>query len=75
LELEWRRISLPTKGPRLFLEEQPLLCVADSLEGGSVLMFGDIEREAEAQLARSYVRQLWSDVLLALHHGSKSSSS
>ena len=63
------------KGARLFLEEQSLLCVADSLEGGSVLMFGDIEREADAQLARSYVRQLWSDVLLALHHGSRSSSS
>ena len=42
---------------------------------GSVSLPGDIEREAEAQLARSYGVELFSEVLLAPHHGSLSSSS
>jgi competence protein ComEC len=43
--------------------------------GGSVLLPGDIERKAEAQLARHYAGELASEVLLAPHHGSRSSSS
>ena len=35
---------------------------------GSVLLPGDIESEAEAQLERSYGRELTSEVLLAPHH-------
>ena len=40
-----------------------------------ILLPGDIEREAEAQLALTYGGQLASDLLIAPHHGSSSSSS
>lgn len=43
--------------------------------GGSVLLPGDIEKEAEAHLARNYGEKLASTVLLAPHHGSQTSSS
>jgi len=42
---------------------------------GSVLLPGDIEREAEAQLVLRYTGELASEVLVAPHHGSRSSSS
>ena len=42
---------------------------------GSVLLPGDIEREAEAQLVIRYAGELASEVLVAPHHGSRSSSS
>jgi len=41
----------------------------------SILLPGDIEREAEAELAVRYGSSLASTVLLAPHHGSSSSSS
>ncbi len=46
-----------------------------STRGGAVLLTGDIEKEAEAALVRRYGAALASDVLLAPHHGSLSSSS
>ncbi|MDD2724195.1 MAG: DNA internalization-related competence protein ComEC/Rec2 [Methylovulum sp.] len=41
---------------------------------GSVLLTGDIEAEAEIWLLKTYREQLRADVLIAAHHGSKTSS-
>lgn len=41
---------------------------------GSLLLPGDIERGAEAMLVETYAEQLRADVLVAPHHGSKTSS-
>jgi len=43
--------------------------------GNSVLLPGDIEREAESALVRRYGQELKAEVLVAPHHGSKTSSS
>ncbi len=42
---------------------------------GSLLIPGDIERGAEAMLLKTYPEKLATDVLIAPHHGSKTSSS
>lgn len=46
-----------------------------SFEGQSVLFTGDIEKKAERFLLKTAKNQLKSTVLIAPHHGSKSSSS
>ena len=46
-----------------------------SAAGSSVLLTGDVEALAEADMLISYADQLRSDILLAPHHGSTSSSS
>ena len=45
-----------------------------STAGSSVLLTGDVEALAEADLLRVYADQLRSDILLAPHHGSATSS-
>jgi competence protein ComEC len=44
-------------------------------QAGSILLTGDIEKEAELALLNSVTEQLKSDVLTVPHHGSKTSSS
>jgi competence protein ComEC len=46
-----------------------------STSSASVLLPGDIERDAELLLATQFTKELASDLLIAPHHGSKSSSS
>ena len=41
---------------------------------GSLLLTGDIEREAEQELLGSFADELASDILIVPHHGSKTSS-
>jgi len=45
-----------------------------SSEQGSVLLTGDIEKEAEKSLIEHYDDKLQADILLVPHHGSKTSS-
>lgn len=44
-------------------------------QGGAVLLPGDIEKEAEDYLVKTYGEQLASEVVVLPHHGSKTSSS
>ncbi len=44
-------------------------------QGGSVLIGGDIEKQVENRLLRQHQHRLKANILIAPHHGSKSSSS
>ncbi|NOZ38391.1 MAG: DNA internalization-related competence protein ComEC/Rec2 [Gammaproteobacteria bacterium] len=50
-------------------------CVLQVEAGGQrLLLSGDIEKKAERQLVRSYGHELQAEILVAPHHGSKTSS-
>jgi len=72
-EVEFRIIH-PANGQALRRENDQSCVLHVSSAGGSVLLTGDIERAAEQQLLQQAVT-LRSTIVLAPHHGSKTSSS
>jgi len=59
----------------LFSDENNNSCVLKvSTANSSILLTGDIEKEAEAALVQNYADELRSQILVAAHHGSKTSS-
>ncbi len=68
----FKMLSPPTS---LFNDENNNSCVLKiSTAHGSILLTGDIEKDAEATLVKIYPDELQSKVLVAPHHGSKTSS-
>lgn len=67
---------LSPDGQKPFAKDNDNSCVLKiTAQSGAVLLTGDIEKTAEAWLVANYGEHLRAEVLLAPHHGSKTSSS
>lgn len=74
----WDQVRFEILSPRenIFIGENDNSCVLKvSSDQGSILLTGDIEVLAENWLVNNAATQLASDILIAPHHGSKTSSS
>ncbi|QXP92148.1 DNA internalization-related competence protein ComEC/Rec2 [Methylococcus capsulatus] len=75
-EMLWPPAPGSAEGANPGGKENDISCVMKiSAAQGSALLTGDIERDAESALVRRHGTALASEVLLAPHHGSKTSSS
>ena len=73
----WDQVEFEVLSPgtHAFMTENNNSCVLKvSSKSGSLLLTGDIEADAENWLVNKYSDQLKSNVLIAPHHGSKTSS-
>lgn len=73
----WDQVKFEILSPMkdIFVSENDNSCVLKvSSNQGSILLTGDIESLAEDWLVNNYATQLASDILIAPHHGSKTSS-
>lgn len=72
----WDGVEFMFLHPRIPLKDNNGSCVLRvQTRGGAVLLPGDIERPAEEELVEQYGMRLHAEVLIAPHHGSKTSSS
>lgn len=72
----WDRVHFTYLGPRTAGEGNNGSCVLriETAAGQVLLLPGDIERDGETRLLESHAPQLAADVLVAPHHGSRTSS-
>ncbi len=75
--INMEKISIKTIWPMEIMDsDNNNSCVAKVIgPGGSILLTGDIEFEAERILIEQYNQRLKADIMLVPHHGSKTSSS
>lgn len=75
---QWDQVHFEILHPKLHHNgsRNDLSCVLKiTSQYGTVLLTGDIEREAEIHLVKNYAEALAADILVAPHHGSRTSSS